>query len=259
MIRTACRTVRQHLAAYHDGELPVEMQIAVQAHLRECVACAMEVNELEGVGDALRAGASAGVPDGLLDGLVPGVVSRLKVEQSESLGGRFSEMFEDMHLVYAALGAAFATVASVALMVGIFYFGASSERPDSIAGLLDAMANPGSNANPVQLSGRMALPRSIDAATPVLPMREEDAVLTLAAIVTREGRIKAIELLDGNPQERREILELLDAISTARFEPATFAGSPVAVRMVWMVAHYTVRGSVPRETRVFRFPLSTVA
>ncbi len=258
MIRTACRTVRQHLGAYHDGELPVDMQIAVQAHLRECVACAMEVSELESVGDALRS-VPAGVPDGLLDGLVPGVLSRLKVEQSESFSGRFSELFEDMHLVYAALGAAFATVASVALMVGIFYFGASGERPDSIAGLLDAMAHPGSNANPVQLSGGMALPRSIDGATPTLPMWEEDAVLTLAAVVTREGRIKAIELLDGNSRERREILELLDAISTARFEPATFAGSPVAVRMVWMVAHYTVRGSVPRETRAFPLSASTTA
>jgi len=186
----------------------------------------------------------------MLDGLMPGVISRMKAEQSESLGGQFNRMFEDLHLVWAALGATCATVASIALMAGIFYYAVSNFRPDSIAGLLDAMATPGSNANPVQLSGNMAFPRGIDATTPTLPMTEEDAVFTLATVLTREGRVDAVELLDGNSSERREVLELLDAISTARFEPATFAGSPVAVRMVWMVAHYTVRGRVPGETSI---------
>jgi len=236
------------LAAYYDAELPVETHIAVEAHLRECVACAMEVADLEGLGDMLRTGASR-VADGMLDGLMPGVVGRMKAEQAESLGGKFDRMFEDLHLVWAALGATCAAVASIALMVGIFYYAASQERPDSLAGLLDAMAAPGSNANPVQLSGNMAFPRGIDATTPMLPMSEEDAVFTLATVLTREGRIDAVELLDGNSSEGREVLELLDAISTARFEPATFAGSPVAVRMVWMVAHYTVRGRAPGESR----------
>ncbi|MFB3854552.1 MAG: zf-HC2 domain-containing protein [Vicinamibacterales bacterium] len=249
MIRTNCGTVRKHLAAYYDAELPVETHIAVEAHLRECVACAMELADLEGLGDTLRAGAGR-VPDGVLDGFMPGVVSRMKAEQSESLGEKFNRMFEDLHLVWAALGATCATVASVALMAGIFYYAVSNARPDSLAGLLDAMAAPGSNANPVQLSGNIAFPRGIDTATPTLPMTEEDAVFTLATVLTREGRIDAVELLDAKSSERREVLELLDAISTARFEPATFAGSPVAVRMVWMVAHYTVRGRAPGETRI---------
>jgi hypothetical protein len=39
------------------------------------------------------------------------------------------------------------------------------------------------------------------------------------------------------------VANLLDAVSHARFEPASVAGLPVAVNMVWMVAHTTVRGT----------------
>jgi hypothetical protein len=35
----------------------------------------------------------------------------------------------------------------------------------------------------------------------------------------------------------------MDAVSRARFEPALFDGSPVAVNMIWLVAHTTVRAS----------------
>ena len=67
--------------------------------------------------------------------------------------------------------------------------------------------------------------------------------------MTREGRFETLRLLpaadqpavrghqegtgDGGP---------LGAVSKARFEPARVAGLPVAVNMVWMVAHTTVRG-----------------
>ena len=36
---------------------------------------------------------------------------------------------------------------------------------------------------------------------------------------------------------------MLGAMSQARFEPARVAGLPVAVNMVWLVAHTTVRGT----------------
>jgi hypothetical protein len=36
---------------------------------------------------------------------------------------------------------------------------------------------------------------------------------------------------------------MLGAMSQARFEPARVAGLPIAVNMVWLVAHTTVRGT----------------
>jgi len=46
-------------------------------------------------------------------------------------------------------------------------------------------------------------------------------------------------------QTASQDLALRDAVSRARFEPATRKGMPVAVNMVWLVAHTTVRGKHP--------------
>ena len=34
-----CAAVRDHLEEFHDGELSLDAQVAVQDHLGECVAC----------------------------------------------------------------------------------------------------------------------------------------------------------------------------------------------------------------------------
>ena len=93
----------------------------------------------------------------------------------------------------------------------------------------------------------MLLPRSDpDALVGSVVMDRDDAVFALAAVVTREGRVRNLELLTPDtsalPVEEREILELLGAASQARFEPARAGGTPVAVNVVWLVAHTTVRG-----------------
>ena len=59
MNRLSCVGSRRRLSAFHDGELPVTEQVAVDAHLRRCHACATELAGLREVGDALRAKASA--------------------------------------------------------------------------------------------------------------------------------------------------------------------------------------------------------
>ena len=76
--------------------------------------------------------------------------------------------------------------------------------------------------------------------------------MTLSATVTREGTVSNLEILDGRdatagaPEATdARVEELRDAVSHARFEPATRKGLPVAVNMVWLVAHTTVRGKHP--------------
>ena len=77
-------------------------------------------------------------------------------------------------------------------------------------------------------------------------MDRDEAVFALAAVVTREGLVRNLELLKPDTSavqvEAREALELLDAASQARFEPARAGGATVAVNLVWVVAHTTVRG-----------------
>jgi hypothetical protein len=252
MMPRGCWQVRRQLSAFHDGELPVGDQIAVQAHLRECPACAAEARVFDDLGACLRTGAmSSAVRPEFLDALPSMVVSRLKAEDAESISGRTGRIFEDLHLVWAALGATGATVSCLALIFTIFYF---------------AIASPaGSNRNPMVVGERMVLPSaSSNDAFPATST--EDLVLALEAVVTREGRIERLEVIQEpgvklrkpSPEERQRVIGLLDAISKARFQPARFSGSPVpvAVNMVWLYASLTVKGKMPELKIAPRAPRS---
>ena len=247
-----CAAARRSLQAFHDRELTVSQQIAVSAHLEWCGECAAALVELQLVRAALRGVAQA---HGLMvreDAACfnATVVARLKAEQDASWFARLEVMFEDMHLVYAALGAAAATIVCIVIMLGMMRF-ATSERPDSLAAIVTFLATPGSNENPVPIDGRVLLPRALDASFSAAPGEndaEVDTVFTLAAVVTREGRVANLELLHPNggqpvADEARLVVGLLDAVSRARFEPARMAGLPVAVNMVWLVAQTTVRAN----------------
>ena len=73
------------------------------------------------------------------------------------------------------------------------------------------------------------------------PASDGDLVLPLSAIVTREGRVSGLELL-SNDHDRREVGDWSTRISRGRLEPAQSAAIPVAVNLVWLVAHTTVKG-----------------
>lgn len=253
-----CISARRRLAAFHDRELPIEDQIAVQSHLDACEDCGREAREMSEIGEGLR-WMAADTAEGWhreLAGLPSGVVSRLKAEHDESLLSRVGRLFEDMHFVCAAGGATMATLACGVIIFGLLLT-AARERPDSLAGVLAGLATSGSNENPMD-ARLAAVPRADGAGDMVMPAAvfshgrdDDDAVLALSAVVTREGMISNVELLgpDDRAQDpallrdSRALLEILDAASTARFQPARYEGVPVAVNVVWLLAHTTVRAS----------------
>jgi len=69
-------------------------------------------------------------------------MSRLAAEREESVSAQVSRAFEDIRLGLAALCSTCATMVSVLLVVGIFYFAPLSERPDSLAGMLETLGAP---------------------------------------------------------------------------------------------------------------------
>ena len=92
-----------------------------------------------------------------------------------------------------------------------------------------------------------------------VPGSEEDAVFALAAVVTQQGRIANLELVLAEQRsgaDRERVLRLLDDVSRARFEPARIGGSPVAVNVVWLLAHTTVRGKSGKQSSM---PQGTLA
>jgi anti-sigma factor RsiW len=49
-----CRAVRENISRYFDGELPLSESGQLEAHLKQCRACARELAELRGVEALLR-------------------------------------------------------------------------------------------------------------------------------------------------------------------------------------------------------------
>lgn len=250
-----CASVSRVLEAFHDGELPIEEQIAVESHVGECYLCASHAKSLRMVRDALRASVdvtaeeeaegrlSGSALDASLNAMAAAVVSRVKAERQQSLPARMSRMFEDLHFVWAALAATTATATCAAVVAGVIYF-APAERDDSLAGMMSALASPGSDRNPMILGdNHIMLPRfATDQNMPSMPGAESaDVSLAISGVLTQEGRVAFPYLLSssyGSADDRR----VIDAIANARLEPATRGGSPVAVNLVWVFERTTVRG-----------------
>jgi Putative zinc-finger len=255
-----CPAARRRLQAYYDNELPVADQIAVTAHLEWCDACAAALQDLEVVGEALREalpGRAAIVGLGGAWGedatVLPAmVVGRLKAEHDVSWRAHLERTFEDGHLVYAGAAAAVAALVCIVVTIAMMRFVNSTPHPNSLAALVDLLT-PGSNQNPVVPRANVQMPKPLDAAfsTNSEVSGDDEAVFTLAGVVTREGRVEHLTLLPDSDHlvlpgtdEAKVAANLLDAVSRARFEPASVEGLPVAVNMVWLVAHTTVRGRV---------------
>jgi hypothetical protein len=237
-----CAAVRRRLTAFHDSELSAHEQLSVAAHLDGCPPCAAEAASLDQLGAAIRAASPD--PRAGMAGLRADILSRVHAEQDGTLKARLGRLFEDMHLLWIGLAASTATLICSIIMFGALSF-ASPGRNDSLAAVINYLgAAPGSNQNPFRLDSGVIFPSvNKDGYMPTMALTDQDALLALSAIVTKEGRVGVYGVL-SDEGDRREVKALLDAIARARFAPAEFGGAPVAVNMIWLVSHTTVRGKV---------------
>lgn len=242
----ACEQVRGDLTAYHDGELSIDAQVRVQSHLQECIACRLEAAAIADLGDALRTMAGSVSTRTTADNerLTSAVLERIRIERQLSMAAQIRDRFQDMHLVWAGMGATIAMAICIFASAGVLQ-AASQENPESLAGIISTLANQGTNDNPLRLAGTMLAPRALMDAP--MPTPEEDGEFALSAVVTREGRIQNLEMLVVEQARALKVkpevvLAMLDLASRARFEPAISGGLPVAVNVVWLVTSTTVKG-----------------
>ena len=245
----SCSAARRRLSAYHDGELSVREQISVRGHLEGCTSCAADAARLGALGDVVRTAALATVTDDTLSGLRVRVLGRLKAEREQSVAARMGRMFEDLHLAWAALGATVATVACVTVMSGLLRVASLPQRSDSMAAVLSALGSPGSNVNPIPPDRRVILPRVYpEGLMPVMPVHRNqdvhDGFVSLSAIVTREGTVNNVSVVASDADDDQALAGMVSAAMLTRFEPAELAGSPVAVNLVWVLSHTTVKGKI---------------
>src|SRR5262249_51728086 len=71
------------------------------------------------------------------------VVNRLNAEDDASLFARMRDMFDDIRLVYAGVGAAVSCAVCVVIMLGMMRFATKDgERPDSLRAIVTLVATP---------------------------------------------------------------------------------------------------------------------
>ncbi len=247
-----CAAVRRRLHAFHDRELPIRELIDIDDHVHACARCTGELRSMRAIGDALRLGATPGPADDW-SGLQWAVIGRMRAEAAESWPARAARMFDDLHLIWVGLAATLATFVCGVVALGAVHF-ASSDRDDSLAAMMAIVSAPrGSNLNPVRSNHFLQVPRlprsgaiELMLAQPVSD-EEEELMLAFSAVVTREGRLAGVSVLNTERQPD-EILPMLDVLSRATLEPGRLGSSPVAVNLIWLMAHMTVRPQAPPRT-----------
>src|SRR5688572_19331493 len=234
MILLTCAAVRRRLSAFHDRELSIRDLIAIEHHVSGCPPCASELRALQALGQALRLAAAPGPADDWT-GLQPGVIGRMRAEADESFAARASRFFDDLHLIWIGFAATAATFLCGAVALSALYFGSPQRRVDSLAAAIAVTTMPpGSDLNPVRPDERLG-PRysplvdylqmpSVPKEGPMeamllTPVSEEELMLALSAVVTREGRVSELAVLNSDTA-RRDINSILAGIAQASLEPA---------------------------------------
>jgi hypothetical protein len=247
VILWGCAAIRRRLPAFHDRELPVRDLIAIEAHVAECPACAGELRGLRSVGEALRL-AAAPAPADDWTGVQGGVISRMRAEAHESWTACTGRMFDDLHLLWIGLAATVATFLCGAVALSALHF-ASPERDDSLAAMITMVSAPaGSDLNPLRSDPFLQVP-SVPVSGPIeamlaRPISRDELTLALSAVVTQEGRVSGLSVLNETPG-RYDVESFLEGLSRGRLEPGRLGTAPVAVNLVWLVAHTTVRPKLP--------------
>jgi hypothetical protein len=250
----SCAAARRRLQAFHDEELPVPDQIAVGAHLDGCGTCAGSLGELRAIRAALHTMTSHRMmlSNEEAEAFASTVVSRHQAEDDASVLTRVRLMFDDMHLVYAGMGATVAAMVCVTIMLGMMRF-ATRERPDSLAAIVTVMSTPieceSANEADDTVGCRARWTERFQRAN---ESAELDAIFTLDAVVTRHGRLANFAVLRASGLRGRrsalgqvELIDgLCDAVSRSRLDPTATPGGAATGNMLRLVEHATVKANL---------------
>ncbi len=248
-----CGWTRRRLAAYLDDELSVDDRIAVDGHLDACAACVRIADEGRALSRAVRLVADgAPLDDELLERLRAAggmVLSRIAAEREVARTTGVRGLADNIHRVWLAGVSCVATAVCAWVVASVV---STVQSPDSLAAMMEALSNPGSNENPVQLRTGMVAPQlSPDAVLLTLPepmpLPGSPTGVTFAVVVTREGTVSGLEVLASSGPAPGSWHDLLDSASGARFLPAEYRGAPVAVNMVWVVEQVTILADTARS------------
>ena len=246
-----CAATRRRLQAFHDRELPVADQIAVGSHLEWCDHCAAALGDLRMLATAMQtlAPGRAAARDEP-ESFQRAVLNRVKAEREASFAARVRGMFDDMHLVYAGLGAAAATIVCVIIMLSMMRF-ASRERPDSLAAIVSVLSTSLGCDSVTDLIAGGGCSRWQAQFQRANESAEEEAVFALDAVVIDKGRLADLERLRSHRSRRGaetqiEAIEgLMDSVYRSRLETQT-PQLAVTGNMLRVIERATVRANASK-------------
>ena len=247
----SCAAARRRLQAFHDRELDVRDQIAVGSHLEWCDHCAAALAELGEVRTLLQAGAASRPVFTHEEAAAfnANVVNRLKAEDDAAFVTTVRGLFDDMHFVYAGLGAAVAALICMVIVLGMMRF-AADERPDSLAAIVNVLATPLECDSVTDLGETLACrERWAERFQRANASAGQDAVFTLEAELTRHGRLPSLPLLRGRQTTAGQVqlIEgLLDMVSRSRLDAAQPV-LPGTAQVLLLVERATVRANKPLD------------
>jgi len=246
----SCTAARRRLQAFHDRELGVPDQIAVSVHLEKCERCAAALAELDEVRTLLQVCVASrpALTREEASAFNAGVVSRLQAEDDAAFLTRVRGMFDDMHFVYAGLGAAAAALACVVMVLGMMRF-VADERPDSLAAIVSVLATPLECDAATDLGETLACrERWAERFQRANASAGQDAVFTLEAVLTRQGRLANLARLRSGHRaavSQVQLIEgLLDLVSRSRLDAAQPMLSGTS-QVLLLVERATVRANKP--------------
>lgn len=258
----SCARVHDRLHAFLDGELPPAGHAGVLAHVDTCAACAAALDDYRALGGVLRAAmgsravpASAAVAlealeaQGALEAITSRVVTLTAAEARQSLRARLAHAFEDMRFVFAGAGS-FAATFLCAVGLAVVLQASSVSNSESLASQMERMAAPrGSITNPFSVDPRLLRP-TVQKGSLVMPAILVDDVpyavpdeeYAFSGVLTSDGRVAGIEMLQSGAVIDQRAMELLRSIHDSRFQPARLKdGRAVAVSFVWLHSDVTIK------------------
>ena len=246
----SCTAARRRLQAFHDRELDIRDQIAVGSHLEWCDHCAAALAELGEVRTLLQVCASSRPVFTHEEAAAfnANVVNRLQAEDDAAFVTRVRGLFDDMHFVYAGLGAATAALVCMVIVLGMMRF-AADERPDSLAAIVTVLATPLECDSVTDLGETLACrERWAERFQRANASAGQDAVFTLEEVLTRHGRLPNLPLLRTGRQtatSQVQLIEgLLDVVSRSRLDAAQPV-LPGTAQVLLLVERATVRANKP--------------
>lgn len=240
-----CRTVRNRLSAYRDGDLSADETRLVSLHLGTCASCAAHWTSWSEALDAL-----SGLPQLQCDeSIAARIQTRLEVEtRGPGLSLLFRPMWSARPLLLPSLVPA--VLVLVLMVSGVLLLDWEADRLPAVY-----VRNAGQSWNgPIPAWGTEGNPLFPSDATRLPRTRPGDGMLTQAlesvgpssmfvrTVVDRDGRVSEVALIDGDTYQAAAIL---DVLRHQRFEPSRVKGRPVAVSFYRLISGTEVRAPLP--------------